>query len=781
MQYKRVISFFILLIMVLSNMLPIYAVSFENGQIIKLETDHECISVLKYQGRDVLKNIFYVFYKDPETGKKCPAFCVEPEKMGIGTGGINNYDVTLNLLEDERLWRILYKGYMGSSYKDFGLGCDDDLYYATKTAVHCLAENIEPKAKYEVPNRVGRGENISLEEVQRRGAAVLETAQKIYEYGISGKENYANPTINVEQKENFKIEMINNEKYCVFNYELKANREIERYKVTIENFPIETKILNMENKEDVEMSNSKFKITIPIKEITENIDGTINITEAKIKTYPVFYAKAYSEEYQDYITYADCVEDISTSLDLKVDAYQSTIKIIKLEEETKKALEGVKFSVKYLDNNEEIGEFTTNKDGEIIIKGLRQGKIGITEIETLEDYEIDKEVKEVELGFDQTIEIEIYNKYKKGNLKLIKIDGENSEIKLEGVKFNLIDKDGNIVKHLITDKNGEIILNDLPIGKYYLKEIETNKNYILNEETMEVNVEGGKTSEVIVKNNKIRGQIKVEKTSEDRNNIINKEAGTPIENAKFNIYNLEGKLIEQITTNKDGIAISSKLEKGKYVVQEVETGEWYILDDKKYDIEIIENDEVVELKITNKSKNPNVDISKKCKSRVKSNEEIDYIFNIKNSGNVNLKDFTWYDILPSKYTKITKIKTGTYNQDIIYDIYYKTNKKEDYMVIKKELNSKVNNYIDLTNLHLDEGEEITEIKVCFGNVGVGFENIDKPHIFMKVKDGINNDEKIENYTVLEGYNQEYKVSDEDTATSIINNVTQPKKLPRTGF
>lgn len=778
---KKVMSFVILSIIVLTNMLPVYAVSFEENKIIKLETDHECISVLKYKDRDVLKNIFYVFYKEPETGEKCPAFCVEPEKNGIGTSGMNNYEVSLKVLKDERLWRILYKGYMGSTYKDFNLECDDDLYYATKVAVHCLVEGVSPKERYEVPHRVGKGENVSLEEVQRRGAKVLEISQKIYDYGINGKETYAKPSIKAVKKYEPKIENINNTEYYVFYYELNSNRDIEKCKINIENFPEKTKVFNMENKEIVELSKSEFKLAIPTKNIKKDINGIIKIIDAKIKTYPVFYANAYSEEYQDYITYADKVENISSKQNLEINAYQSTIKIVKLEEETQKPIKGVKFSAKYLDTNEEIGQFTTDEKGEIIINKLRQGEIGITEIETVGDYKIDTDTKKIELGFKQDKEIKIYNKLKKGKLKVIKVDKDDSNIKLEGVKFNLLNEKKEGIKELTTNENGEIELNNLIIGKYYLKEIETDKDYVLNEEIIEIRIEDDKISEIIVQNEKIKGQIQIEKISEDRNNILDKEVGSPIANAKFNIYKDNGKLVEQIITNKDGIALSSKLEKGKYAVQEVETGKWYILDDKKYNAEINKNEEIVKLKITNKSQNPKVDILKKCKSKVKANEEINYTFDIKNVGNVALSNFTWYDMLPYKYAKITKIETGTYNQDINYSIYYKTNKKDEYMIIKKELNSKENNYIDLTKLYLAEGEEITEIKVCFGNVGIGFESVDKPHIFMKVKDGMNNDEKIENYTLLEGYNQEYKVSDEDTATSIVHNVVEPKKLPRTGF
>lgn len=870
-KFKKITMFFTTLIMIITNICPVLAISFNKDQTINLQKDHECASVLKIKDKDVLKMVVYVAYIDPITGVKQPAFCVEPEKEGIGTGAGNNYDVTLNMLQDERLWRMLYKGYMGSTYTSWNLECDDDLYYATKTAIHCLKDDSTPITKYEVPNRVGRGEDISLEEVQRRGAKVLEVAQQIYEYGITGKENYSKPTVSANKKGEVVLQKINGIEYLVQSYNVIGNRGVDSYNVSISNFPKGTIILNNLNAVANKMNNTTFKIAVPTKEIKDNITGKINITDAKVKTYPVFYAESYSEEYQDYITYADSVEPTSTVVNQDIDAYKSSIKVIKMDKDTKQPLEGVTFDAKYADNNQSIGEFTTNKNGEINITKLRQGKVILTEKSTLNEYELNTTPTNVELEYGQTKEIQIYNDHKKGNIKVVKVDKENNEIKLEGVEFDLINKDGKVVSHLVTnsegeasvigintgeyilretktkeeykiaadqevkitwkntleltientkkkgkiqiikvdkdnneiklqgvkfkvldddgneietletDENGEAITKDLPIGAYYIKEIETNDKYILKDEKIEVKVNEDEVSSVTIENEKVKGKIKIVKTSEDKNNILNLEAGSPIEGAKFNIYNEKNKLIEQVITNKEGIAVSNSLTKGRYTVQEVEAGKWYILNTEKYNTEITENEQIVELYITNKSENPNIDISKNCKNTVKSNEEIDYKFTIKNTGNTDLENFTWYDILPSDYAKITKISTGTYNQDITYDIYYKTNKKDEYMIVKKQLSSNENTYIDLSNIHLEEGEKITEIKVSFGNVKVGFENIEKPHIFMKANENLEDNTIIENYTILEGYDKEYKVCDEDHTTSIVYNVVEQKKLPRTGF
>ena len=197
LKIDKIIIFIVSFILVFSNIVPVLALSFEDGQTINLKKDHDCIAVLKIQGEDKLKAVAYVCYEDPATGKKYPAFCVEPKKEGIGTGAADNYDVTLEALNDGPVWRALYVGYMGKPYQSWGLDCDDDLYYATKTAIHCLMDGTTPKGKYEVPNRVGYGDNISLEDVQLRGQKVLNVAEQIYYYAIESSDNYMKPEISV--------------------------------------------------------------------------------------------------------------------------------------------------------------------------------------------------------------------------------------------------------------------------------------------------------------------------------------------------------------------------------------------------------------------------------------------------------------------------------------------------------------------------------------------------------------------------------------------------------
>ena len=126
MKITKILSVLILIILIVTNALPVFAIEFYPGQTIRLKKDHECTSVLKMKGQDLLKGVVYVVYEDQATGKKLPAFCVEPSKEGIGTGAGDEYDVTLDMLDNQALWRILFKGFMGSKYSDWGLECEEE-------------------------------------------------------------------------------------------------------------------------------------------------------------------------------------------------------------------------------------------------------------------------------------------------------------------------------------------------------------------------------------------------------------------------------------------------------------------------------------------------------------------------------------------------------------------------------------------------------------------------------------------------------------------------------
>jgi uncharacterized surface anchored protein len=443
---------------------------------------------------------------------------------------------------------MLYKGYVGTKYTDWGLECDDDLYYATKVAVHCFADGTTPTTKYEIAHRVGLYDNVSLEEVQRRSAKVLQVAQSIYDYAYSSSDNYIKANISVTAGSQTET-TLSGTQYLIQNYTVTANKELSSYGVSILGFPDGTKILNSSNNVATTMTNSTFKIAIPTANITSNFTGNINIDDAKVKSFPIFYADSGNNSTQNYVI-ADPSEITNARTTLFVDAYKSTLKIVKTDDENK-AVAGAVFNLKY-ENGTEIGDYTTDSNGNITVSKLKQGTIIATEKSVPSAYILDSSSKTVILGYNSTATLNVSNNLKKGNIKIIKLDQDNNEIRISDVTFQLLDSNKKLVNTYTTDENGEIFINDLKCGDYYLRETKENSLYYPLDEDIKVTVEWNKTTTQTVENEKLKGQIEIIKVDEDYNEI-------KIEGAEFQIIDSNDTVVETIKTGQNGYAITSRL------------------------------------------------------------------------------------------------------------------------------------------------------------------------------------------------------------------------------
>ncbi len=600
------IGIVILAIMQILNILGgLSSVSAEikEGDTLVLKGDHECDSLVEYWMTDYnkwsYKVVWYVYYIDSKTGEKYPAFCVEPAKQGVGTG-YTEYATTLSKEKNAGIWRVLSKGYMGTTYKDWNLECDDDLYSATKIALHSYVQNISPKEKYRIGTRSVDGNTV--EEIQRRAIKVLDVAQLIYTHGIDGTEKYEEPQISVSQYGEKNIEILNGVEYYTQKYKVNANKQLISYEIEMNNLVKGTKILNLNNQEISNQTDNYFKIAIPTKNIKEEINGNILIKNAKVKTCPIYYCKSSVQNAQSYVTYTAAYETTNGNIGIKIKNDNCNLQILKLDAETDKPIENVTFEISKA-NGESIGEYATDKNGLIEIKNLEPGIVRVKEIKVDDKYILNEEEKKVSLEWGKTAKIQIENSRKKGNLRIIKVDADNNEILLENVKFKLYDSNDNFVEDVTTDAKGEAVIGNLNIGDYYLQEVETDEKYILNEEKIQVTVKWNEETTVKIENEKAKANIKIVKTSEDDNFINGKKAGSAIPGVVFEIFDIDGNSIEKIVTDENGIATSSKLELGKYRIKEIKANDDYELNDKEYIADITKSDETVEIGVTNKSKN----------------------------------------------------------------------------------------------------------------------------------------------------------------------------------
>lgn len=458
----------------------------------------------------------------------------------------------------------------------------------------------------------------------------------------------------------------------------------------------------------------------------------------------------------------------------------STLIVEKIDSVTTKPIAGVKFHITK-ENGEYIGDFTTDSFGQIkLAKTLNAGTYIVTETTPLDGYKLDTTTYKVTLGVGETKLLQVKN-LPYGSLKIIKIDKDTKEV-LKGVEYILKSEDGANKWELVTDKNGEInISNKFEEGIYYLTETKALNGYVKDTKEYKVEIKWGKLTTLNLTNEKIKGKIQIVKTSADNNQVTGVLANTRLSNAVFEIRNTKGKLVEKITTNYEGVATSKQLEYGTYIVKEVKAPTNYILDTNEYTV-VIKDGQTKVLNITNKSVNVGVTIEKTGLVETQCLDTIRYDFNnIKNNSNVALDNFTWHDSLPIE-TKLQKVYTGTWSQNLTYSAKYKTNFETTYRLVADNLFTTQIYELDFTNLPLQKDEYVTDIVFEFGTVEAGFTQVQAPFIYTKVNNYLKDGTEIMNYTEVFGFYNNYKVSGNSSWKTLIFNKTLPKvKLPKTGW
>lgn len=201
----------------------------------------------------------------------------------------------------------------------------------------------------------------------------------------------------------------------------------------------------------------------------------------------------------------------------------------------------------------------------------------------------------VETGNINPINISFTVNLLKTEIEITKIDKDTKgiiprgEASLDGAIYSLYNENNELIKDLVIEHNQSII-NNLPLGKYYLKEKESGIGYLLDTNTYEINITKEKSKhQVILENKVIEKTITIEKKYGDTN-ILKGE-----ENISFEIINNRYEIINTITTNNLGIA-EITLPYGTYTIRQINTTEGYNkIDDFTIKVDNTDN-ELIELK-----------------------------------------------------------------------------------------------------------------------------------------------------------------------------------------
>lgn len=456
------------------------------------------------------------------------------------------------------------------------------------------------------------------------------------------------------------------------------------------------------------------------------------------------------------------------------------IRVIKIDKDNKAVvLEGVVFDI--LDENKKVVDtITTNSKGVATSKKLPiNQKYTVIEKETKQEYVLIEEPQTVTLKQDQIKSIVFENEKKKGQVEVIKVDKDNKEVPIEGVTFEILNSKGEVVDTIKTNGEGKAVSKRLPIDDTYkVREKETRQEYVLSDEIKTIILKQDEITNLTFENEKKKGYIEITKVDKE-----NPEK--TISGAKFEIFDDKNELVDIIEIGEDGLGISKLLVIGKYTIKESDTGSvYYLLNEESYEVAIKENKEIVKVTIDNEGVDIEVDVDKEGPTETKSGEIIEYNFsNIKNCSNVYLEEFKWYDYLPTDYVRLKSVSTGTWNQELTYNVYYKTNLSEDYILFKESLSTEENYELDFETLELEENEYVTEFYFEFGKVDIGFMENEAPKVYCKVLNNLENETTFINKTETVGNYYGIEARTESKTTTVVYEPEEEHEetLPRTGM
>ncbi len=264
--------------------------------------------------------------------------------------------------------------------------------------------------------------------------------------------------------------------------------------------------------------------------------------------------------------------------------------ISKTDADSGEKLQGAKFGV-YTANDMLIHELTTDKDGTIESGNIVLGDYYFKELVAPEGYMLSDEVYSFSVtNVGQIITFDLSNVAIKGRVSIAKTDDVGNS--LSGAVYGIYDSEDNPIQELVSDENGYAESEYLSYGSYYVREISAPEGYILADDIHVFDISGNdEMMELEITNCPITGSVEVMKSEPIE--------GNPLDGVVFAIYDTEDTLIEEIQTDSEGRAVSSRLRYGDYYLKELSLLDHYIPNDEVYEFSISENDEMLSFDIVN--------------------------------------------------------------------------------------------------------------------------------------------------------------------------------------
>lgn len=226
---------------------------------------------------------------------------------------------------------------------------------------------------------------------------------------------------------------------------------------------------------------------------------------------------------------------------------------------------------------------TTNKNGEAVIKALPLGKYRVKETKAPAGFVLNPDSQEVSFIYkDQNTpeieeKLEFSNERQKVKLSVEKQDAETGKA-LKGATFGLCNKEAissgdkvivkadTLLQEITSNEKGKAAFTlDLPLGRYYVKELQAPAGYVSSDEILEFDAtyQGQDVKTIKLKSVKKNRPTTVEVTKADIT------TGTELDGASMSVLDKDGNVIDSWTSVKDSPHVIKRLQVGKtYILRE---------------------------------------------------------------------------------------------------------------------------------------------------------------------------------------------------------------------
>ncbi|MDO5123686.1 MAG: SpaA isopeptide-forming pilin-related protein [Eubacteriales bacterium] len=280
---------------------------------------------------------------------------------------------------------------------------------------------------------------------------------------------------------------------------------------------------------------------------------------------------------------------------------------LKLDEDGK-VIKGAVFGLFSNDENEYTRENAymvteSAEDGTFKFENIPYGTWVVREIQPAVGFVLNEKAYQIVITDDgQVVEIQLENRYIRGDIAGLKVDEDGTVI--AGAKFGLF-KPGttefieeNAVLVTESDSEGKFRFEDIRFGKWIVRELVPATGYVLGETPIEVNIQTeGEVIEISFENKFIRSDIKGYKVDED---------GKPVAGALFGLFTesdtefTEENAVLTAQSDADGIFLFEDVRFGKWIVKELKPATGFVIIETEFPIDVTTDGAVIEIKAENR-------------------------------------------------------------------------------------------------------------------------------------------------------------------------------------